>query len=206
MGIKEYLMYDGFSYRFIPFKNKVSSLNPGKMDALGMYRKMKEVFTWQALSRTDYFADYQNMYTFLGVLNQRQMFLTVANALIDIEEDEKAIEMLELCEKCVPVEQFPLETIPAGFTGNDYVIMQIIETYLFLGKKEKALELTTQLSDALLETANFYAGFLALGRPELEASSRALFYLEDVLEEYGEKETADKINDALTAIYKQYTE
>ena len=206
IGIKEYLMYDGFSYRFIPFKNKVGSMNPGKMDALAMYAKMKDTFTWDALGRTDYFADYQNMYTFLGVLSQRQMFLNVANALIEINEDEKALEILDMCEKCVPEEQFPLETIPAGFTGNDYVVMQIVETYFFLGQKEKALALATRMGDLLMETASFYAGFLSLGRPELEASSRAIFYLEDVLEEYGEKELAENLNDRLTEVYKQFSD
>ena len=204
IGIKDYLLFDGFSYRLVPFKNRITQLSAGKVDALGLYRKMKETFTWEALSRTDYNADYQNMYTFLGVLNQRQLFLMAANALIDIEEDEKALEMLELCEKCVPEEVFPLESIPIGFTTNDYMSMQLAETYLFLGEKEKGRELLSRMADQLLETITFYADFLVLGQPEFEAASRALLYLEDILDDYKEIDLAEDVANRFEAVLGQF--
>ena len=82
IGLKDYLMYDGFSYRFTPIRNKITTTDAGIVDVEGLYRKMTQVFSWDALSRTDWFVDYQNYYTFLGVLSQRQIFLTTANALM----------------------------------------------------------------------------------------------------------------------------
>ena len=58
IGIKDYLMYDGFSYRFVPIKNRMKSTEIGFADADDLYDKIKNVYTWDALKRTDYFVDY----------------------------------------------------------------------------------------------------------------------------------------------------
>ena len=148
-------MYDGYSYRFTPIKNKISTTDAGKVDALELYEKMKTVYKWDALKRTDWFVDYQNMYTFLGVLSQRQLFVTVANALIDAGEPEKALEIQDMCQECFPEENFPLESISLGFSGNDYMVAQIIENYFHLGEADKATDLAVRFGDQLLETAAF---------------------------------------------------
>ena len=186
IGIKDYLMYDGFSYRFTPIKNKVSTTDAGQVDALELYNKMKTVFKWDALKRTDWFVDYQNMYTFLGVLSQRQLFLTVSNALIDAGENEKALEILDMSQECFPEKNFPLETICVGFSGNDYMVAQIIENYYHLGASDKASDLAARLGDQLLETAAFYLGWGSLGTSEFENACRILLYVADVCNDYGD--------------------
>ena len=200
VGIKDYLMYDGYSYRFTPIKNKIGSTDAGKVDALELYEKMKTVYKWDALKRTDYFVDYQNIYTFLGVLSQRQLFLTVANALIDAGEPDKAVEMLDLCQENFPEENFPLETIPLGFTGNDYMVAQIIEDYYYLAEDEKARSLATRMGEELLITAGFYLEWGRLGEAEFEAASRVLLYIADVCKQYGDKDLADAMIDGLEAL------
>ena len=203
VGIKDYLLYDCWSYRFVPFKNKVSSQNIGKADPMELYRKMTDgTFTWDALSRKDYFVDYQNMYTFLGVLNQRQLFVTVANALINAHEDEKALEILDKCQEVIPEDIFPMETIPVGFTTNDYMGIRMAELYYFLGEKDTAREIAGKMGDLLLETMAFYGKYTTLGQPEFEAAYQALYYLEDVLEDYGDIDLATKIADDLSAMIK----
>ena len=197
VGIKDYLMYDGFSYRFTPIRNRVGSTDAGKVDALELYRRMKEVYTWDALKRTDWFVDYQNMYTYLGVLSQRQLFLTVSNALIDAGEEEKAIEMLDLCQENFPEANFPLETIPVGFSGNDYMVAQMIENYYYLDAVEKARDLATRMGDQLLITAGFYLEWGSLGSSEFETASRVLLYIADVCKQYGDKELGSAMTTAL---------
>ena len=186
IGIKDYLMYDGFSYRFTPIKNKVGSTDAGKVDALELYDKMKTVFKWDALKRTDWFVDYQNMYTFLGVLSQRQLFVTVANALIDAGEQEKALEVQDLCQEYFPEKNFPLETIPLGFSGNDYMVAQIIENYYHLGQPKKAADMAARFADELLNTAAFYLSWGKLGESEFDSATRILLYVADVCQDYGD--------------------
>ena len=200
MGIKDYLMYDGYSYRFTPIKNKIGSTDAGKVDALELYEKMKGVYKWDAVKRTDYFVDYQNIYTFLGVLSQRQLFLTVANALIDAGEPEKAVEMLDLCQENCPRENFPLESIPLGFTGNDYMVAQMIEDYYYLGEASKARELAAAMGEELMITAGFYLEWGRLGEAEFEAASRVLLYIADVCKQYGDKDLSDAMVDGLEAM------
>ena len=206
VGIKDYLVYDGFSYRFTPIRNKIGTTDPGKVDALALYQKMKDTFKWDALSRKDYFVDYQNLYTFLGVLSQRQMYLTVANALIDVEEDEKALEIMDMCQANVPEENFPLETIPIGFSGNDYMVIQMVENYYFLGAPDKARELGLKLGDQLLDAARFYLEFYEFSGSSFDTVSRCVVYLANVFKQYGDKELSDRLNDSLDALIKVATD
>ena len=205
VGIKDYLMFDGFSYRFTPIRNKVSATDAGKVDALELYRKMKEVYKWDAVSREGWFVDYQNIYTFLGVLSQRQLFLTVANALIDIKEDEKALEIMDMCQELFPESNFPLETIPIGFSGNDYMVAQLIENYYYLGAIDSARDLSARFGDQLLDTAAFFLEWGSLGGTEFETASRVLLYVADVCKQYGDSELSQAMTSSLQALLKAAT-
>jgi hypothetical protein len=199
VGIKDYLMYDGFSYRFTPIRNKISSTDAGKVDALALYERMKKDYKFDAIKRTDYFVDYQNMYTFLGVLSQRQMFVTVANALIDAGEAEKAVEIMDMCQEVFPEQNFPLESIPLGFSGNDYMVAQMAENYYYLGETQKARELSTRMGEELLKTARFFLEWGSLGQAEFETASRVLLYMADVCKQYGDKDLGNAMIDSLEA-------
>ncbi len=205
VGIKDYLLYDGFSYRFTPLQNKISSTDIGLVDADELYAKMKDLYKWDALKRDDYFVDYQNMYTFLGVLSQRQLFVSAANALIAEGEDEKALEMLDLCQERFPERNFPLESIPLGFSGNDYMVAQMIEDYYFLGETQKARELGMHMCDLLQKTATFYLDWGELGSAEFESAGRVLLYIADVMKQYGDKDLSDAMLDRFDVLLKGYT-
>ena len=206
IGIKDYLMYDGFSYRFVPFKNKITSTDPGLVDALDLYRKMTDgTFKWDALSRKDWFVDYQNMYTFLGVLSQRQLFVNVANCLIDAGERGKALDILDLCQKNFPKENFPLETIPLGFTSNDYMVVQMVENYYFLGMRDKARELGQELAEGLLDTSRFYLEFIDYASSDFESCHRCILYLAEVFKKYGDKKLSESLLDSLEMLVRAAT-
>ena len=214
IGIKDYLMYEGYSCRFTPIKNKISSTDPGLVDPLELYRMMKEDYTWDAMSAPGWFVDYQNMYTFLGVMSQRQLFLNVANSLVDAGEAEKALEMMDMCQEKFPKENFPLETICVGFSGNDYMVAQMIENYYYLGTsgllgedesahaKACAAELATELGDLLLETVTFYLDWGSLGTSEFETAGRVLLYVVDVCKEYGDEDLSKDIEDRFNLLIK----
>ncbi|MBR4525467.1 MAG: hypothetical protein IKP15_07955, partial [Bacteroidales bacterium] len=206
IGIKDYLMYDGFSYRFVPFKNKITSTDPGLVDALDLYRKMTDgTFKWDALGRKDWFVDYQNMYTFLGVLSQRQLFVNVANCLIDAGERGKALDILDLCQKNFPKENFPLETIPLGFTSNDYMVVQMVENYYFLGKRDQARELGQELAEGLLDTSRFYLEFIDYASSDFESCHRCILYLAEVFKKYGDKNLSESLLDSLEMLVRAAT-
>ena len=193
VGLRSYLTYEGFSYKFTPIRNNVKSTDVGKVNALHLYDMMKNVYTWDALKRTDWFVDYQNCYTFLGVLSQRAVFVNVAGALMKEGENEKALEILDMCQENVPEANFPLETICLGFTTNDYMVVQMVEDYYKLGRKEKGRELALRFSGELLRTASFYLDFYEYSKDDFETCTQYLGHLIQTLDDCDDKETADKV-------------
>ena len=193
IGIKEYLMYDGFSYRFVPIRNKMKSTAIGFADPEDLYNKMKNVYTWDALKRTDYFVDYQNFYTFCGVLSQRLLFVNVAKEMLKIGDKERAVEMLDMCQECVPEVNFPLDITYMGFS-NEYMVTDMIETYYNAGEPDKALELAERFSDQLFDSLYFFLQYYDFAKREFESCYNHLQYLADLTKHHGHQELSDSIN------------
>jgi len=77
IGIKDYLMFEGYSYKFIPIKNKIATGDVGVIDTERLYHLMTDVYSWDQVKRQDYFVDYQNYYTNLGVMSLRNLFVMI---------------------------------------------------------------------------------------------------------------------------------
>ena len=204
IGMKEYLMYEGFSYKFVPVRNKMSSTEIGFADPEDLYHKMKEVFSWDALKRTDYFVDYQNLYTFCGVLPQRLIFLNVAKEMEKAGWNEKAVELLDMCQECVPEADYPLDISYLGFS-NESVVIWIIEEYLKLGQMEKGCDMAAKMADRLLVSFDFFASFYEYAPSDMERSWHFLNLLKEVLSFYGQNELAGDIGSRLDTVMKKYT-
>ena len=199
IGIKEYLMYDGFSYRFVPIRNKMKSTAIGFADPEDLYNKMKNVYSWDALKRTDYFVDYQNFYTFCGVLSQRLLFVNVAKEMLKIGDKERAVEMLDMCQECVPEANFPLDITYMGFS-NEYMVADMIETYYMADQPEKALELAERFSDQLFESLYFFLQYYDFAKREFESCYNNLQYIAELAEHHGHKELSDSINERFESL------
>ena len=203
IGIKEYLMYDGFSFRFVPIKNKTSSRDVGFADAEDLYDKMMNVYKWDALKRGDYFADYQNFYTFCGVLSQRTMFVNAAREMLKIGDKARAVELLDKCQESVPEEIYPLDMVYLGFI-NEYAVVDMIETYYMAGAPEKALEMSEKFADQLFVSTLFYLDYYDFARNEFENCYKVLQFLADLSDHNGQKEFAASIRDRFNAIVEAY--
>lgn len=201
IGIKDYLMYEGFSYKFVPVKNRMKSTEIGFADPEDLYYKMKNVYKWDALKRTDYFVDYHNMYTFCGVLSQRQIFSNVAKELLKIGDTERAIEILDMCMECVPEANFPLDMSYYGFV-NEYMVLELIEDYYAAGAPEKADELALRFVDELYKSMRFYIE-MAYER-EFESIVQYIQYAADLTAFYERDEVSEKIRESYAEIVKSY--
>ena len=199
VGLKDYLMYEGFSYKFVPIKNKMKSTEIGFADPEDLYNKMKNVFTWDALKRTDYFVDYQNFYTFCGVLSQRQIFVNVAKEMLKIGDSARAVEMLDMCQEAVPAENYPLDMTYLGFS-NEYMVIDMIETYYNAGADDKALDLSHRLADELFVSTEFFIEYYDLAKREFENCYQCLSYICDLAEHYGDKEFAAEVRDRFNTL------
>jgi hypothetical protein len=198
IGIKDYLFYEGFSYKMVPVRNKVSSLNPGKVDLDGLYYKLKNVYRFDALASDGWFVDYQNYYTHLGVMSVRQLFATAAKSMARSGYTAEAIELLD--KGMEATRQLPLETIPIGFVANDYMVIDIISQYYKYGQKEKADELAQRLSAEMLESALFYYDFYEWSKDDFETTLQYLYYLEDEVKKGGNAELAAYLDASIKEI------
>ena len=199
VGLKDYLMYEGFSYKFVPIKNRMKSTDIGFADPEDLYNKMKNVFTWDALKRTDYFVDYQNFYTFCGVLSQRQIFVNVAKEMLKIGDTARAVEILDMCQESVPAENYPLDMTYLGFS-NEYMVIDMIETYYNAGAGDKALDLARRLTEELFVSTEFFAEYFDLAKREFENCYQCLSYVCDLAEHYGDKEFAAEVTDRFNSL------
>ena len=192
IGIKEYLMYEGFSYKFVPIKNKTKSTDIGFADAEDLYYKMKNVYTWDALKRKDYFVDYQNFYTFCGVLSQRNLFVNVAKELLKIGDRERAVEILDMCQECVPVENYPLDITYLGFS-NEYMVLEMIENYFMAGADEKALDLAKRFVEELFVSTEFFLMNYDDAKREFDACYNCISYVAELADHFGYKDYGAEI-------------
>ena len=202
IGIKDYLMYTGYSYRFTPLKNKISSTDVGIVDTDELYRNMTQTYVFDALGADDYFIDYQNEYTHLGVNSIRQMFLNVANAFINEGENDRALEMLERCQEIM--KNYPIESIPLGFAGNDFVMIEMVGDYYKLGQTDKARDLGSTMGAELLKTARFYLEFYEWAQSDFEMAGNYIYFLSDIFKEGGDQELSDKLIESFGKLVEAY--
>ncbi len=199
VGLKDYLMYEGFSYKFVPIKNKTRSTDIGFADAEDLYYKMKNVYKWDALKRDDYFADYQNFYTFCGGLSQRQIFVNVAKEMLKAGDMKRAVEILDMCQENVPEETYPLDMTYLGFS-NEYMVIEMIESYYKAGAPEKARELAGKFAGQILPSAAFFLNHYDFARQNFEHCYNYIGILADVVEHYGDEQLAEDIRSSYNDI------
>ena len=198
IGIKEYLEYEGYSFKLIPIKNKTTTTVAGFVDTDDLYRKMTETYKWDAVASGDYFIDYQNQYTHMGVMSLRGLFVTAANAFIKAGENDRAMEMLDKCRDIT--RDFPLEGVPVGFSGNDYMVISMVEDYYKLGATDKAVELGAAMAQELLVSANFYNKFYTYAKEDFELIGNYIYFLAEVMEKGGDKALAKELKDNFMAM------
>ena len=155
------------------------------------------------MSREDYFVDYQNMYTFLGVISLRSMMLNASDAFIREKQFDRAVEVLDKAMEATRA--YPLEAIPIGFAANDVTLCNIIGNYILLGQREKGLEIAASLGEKLAETVAFYLEFYSYASSELETAVQIVYYLGETLSNYGEKDAARKVLEPVNQLLESVT-
>mgnify|MGYP003290297985 CR=1 FL=1 len=198
IGIKEYLEHQGYSFKFTPIKSKTSTSAAGYVDTDNLYRLMTEVYKFDAVSADNYFIDYQNLYTHLGVMSLRSLFYMAAECFMKHGEDGRALEMLDRGVEVM--RNYPIETVPLGFSGNDFIVIEMIEDYYKLGQADKAGKLAEQLAAELLQAAKFYIEFYEYASSDFEMTGNYIYYLADTVKAGGDGELSDRLTQSLTQL------
>ncbi len=148
IGIKDYLQYDGYGFKFVPIKNKTglsSEYIDQSVDPDVMYDRIMNTYRFESLA-APVNMDYQNLLTFNALLPVRDIMAQNAKALAQKDEPEKAIAVLDKMQKVMPAENFPLNSSLLS-SGNDLAVMDAVGIYFACGEKEKGEALGDRFID-----------------------------------------------------------
>ncbi|UII33384.1 DUF2723 domain-containing protein [Fulvivirga ulvae] len=183
--LSRYAIQEGNAYRILPI------LNPDpKKDFVNtevMYDNLMNNFHYRELDNPNvyYNQDYRNF-----VLNHRTSFNTLATALMDKGDKERARKAL----------MFSLEKMPDEAVPYDYTAARTIALLFALGENEKAVEIAQVLGDRAVEMVEYLArenkdlGF------ELQRNLIVLAELQRTLYENGQEDLAKKYEEAYQRI------
>jgi hypothetical protein len=116
-------------------------------------------------------------------MSVRMVFVNSAKAFLKAGQRERAAAMMDKCGEVM--RHYPLDAIPAGFTTNDYMVVEMIRLNYLLGRRGEAEALSDELSRCLLEDARFYLEFYDYAKDEVETCGNYIYLLSDTLKDMG---------------------
>ena len=156
IGIREYLQFDGYTYKFVPIKSRTTLTEINQIDADRMYDRIMNVYSYDSFSK-DFFVDYQNLSTFNGVSSQRFVFVQTAIALFNKGEKEKAVQVLDRMEETFPDRNFPYNSSAAVQYVNELMVIHAIDLYIKCGEKEKGLAMADRFMEETMQGIRLFA-------------------------------------------------
>jgi len=139
MGLEKYFQLEGLAYRLVPYQAVSSDGQTGVVHSDKMYSRLVTEFNWGGLNNPDLYFDETNTRM---VMNFRNNYSRLAEALLQKGEKEKAIETLDKC-----MFEFPRDVV-----NFSYFSIPIIDIYFKLDEKQKGSEiLATMIDDYLTE-------------------------------------------------------
>lgn len=182
LDLSPYVVQEGNAYRILPVRNPRKD-REYLVNTEKAFENMTKKFQYRGLDDESiyYTEDYRGF-----VLNHRSSFNSLAQALIDEGQMEKANEALmfsltKMPDKVIPYDQSTPETVDLLFQA---------------GQKEKAIEVATVTGDRAIEMASFLINENAGITLELRRNIFVLSALQRTLYENGESDLGKKYEDA----------
>lgn len=194
IGLKDYLQYEGFAYKFVPIKNPTGTSNTiAQADVDALYNRVMNVYKWNSLSDTTMNVDYQNLLTFNNLISPRDIMSKTAKLLIDNGDTLKAVEVLDKMQSVMPTKNFPLNNSVIGATLTERSIFESIETYLRAGQKQKAYKLADEFMQETTLALQLFGKEFNGQLQSFDDMQRNLYYilmLSEAFEKNGDKTKA----------------
>ena len=156
IGIRDYLQFDGYAYKFVPIKSRTTLTEINQIDTDRMYDRIMNVFHYDSFSK-DFFVDYQNLSTFNGVASQRFVFVQTAIALFNKGEKDKAVQILDRMEETFPDRNFPYNSSAAVQYVNEMMVIHAIDLYIKCGQKDKGIAMADRFLEETMQAIRLFA-------------------------------------------------
>ena len=142
MGLEKYFQLEGLSYKLVPYLAKSSDGQTGEVNVDVMYDNLMNKFTWGGMKNPDIYLDETNTRM---VMNFRNNFARLADALISKGREKEALAVLDKC-----VEEMPNTTAPFNLYA-----FPIVNTYYKLKQSEKGNVILAQMIETFLAEFNY---------------------------------------------------
>lgn len=201
LGLRDYLEFDGFAYKFVPIKSSTSLGSPGRVLPDVMYDKCMNVYKWGNLNDPKVNVDYQNLLTFNALMSGRNIYTTTARSLIESGKTKEAVEVLDKMQEYFIPSQFPLNysLMPSL---NEISVMEAIDIYLQAGEREKGVALINAFIDETYKSLDLfskkYKG-MYLSKYDIEQNLTYILHLADILKNRGEEQLSSEMEKKIEA-------
>jgi hypothetical protein len=200
--LQDYLQMDGFSYRLVPIKTtQDTSGEIGRVDANSLYQVVKN-FKWGGFKNLSVHFDETCT---SNILTYRSTTARAAQALSLLGEKQKAVEILDLATKEIPVSKY-----------NDIRSLSYLVTgYISAGEENKGLKLANELKKNIFKEYDYYQSLTPKEQQfvKREMRTKPMEYslvvsaVSDAYEKLGQKQKAyDYIVNSITPIDKRFNE
>ncbi len=199
--IGKYLQFDGFAYQIVPIECPQGSA-ARQMDTGKMYDLVMNGYRFDSQMDTTINYDYFNLYAFSSVTPVRGIFNQVAIKLLDEGRNEDAEKVLDRCYEVTPQKNMPYDiAIIRG--SNEYEVLTSVDTYLALGKFEKAQKLARAYMDEAIKSMLYSSQIFhdgILDEDTLDREMQYASYLANMFRANGYQEEYDWINNSIKAL------
>ncbi len=139
----DYLQYDGFSYRLVPIKTEEREDGEmGRVDAMSLYNNVKN-FRWGNFK--DLSVHFDETCT-QNIVSYRSSASRAAEALALSGQKDKALEMLDLASREIPVSKY----------NDPRSLSSMVYGYIVAGQEQKGLQLAEELKKGIFSEYDYY--------------------------------------------------
>lgn len=155
IGLRDYMQYNGFTYKLVPIKTPSSSYGAitGRVDVEWMFDYLMNTCRWGNMDNPNVYVDYFYITTLVRIINIRGMYVSLADELMAQGDIERAKLVLDKIMQIMPEKNFPY---CMGYYTNDMSMTSIVDAYYKTGQKDKATALATKLSDELEKNLTYF--------------------------------------------------
>ncbi|NIF06214.1 DUF2723 domain-containing protein [Chryseobacterium sp. Tr-659] len=153
--LDDYLQFDGFSYRLVPIRTPQSpDGDKGRVDANSLYNIVKN-FRWGNFKDLSIYYDETAVSNIFGY---RMSVSRAVSALAVSGQKAKALELLDLAAKEIPVEKY----------NDPRSLSSMVTGYIVAGQEQKGIQLAETLKKGIFEEYDYYQNL----SPKFKAAAR----------------------------------
>ena len=179
-GLEPYFELTGLAYQVTPFRSRDGQ---PRVNTEKMYDNMMNHFRYGNMNKEGIYID-ENLMRMCRT--HRMMFAQLADALYREGQNEKALEVLDRCEK-----ELPNYNIPYDYTSTTMALL-----YFDLGEREKAIDILTAVADNNIQYLSWGASlsktYQNAVKQTLNQNMAMLGYILQQLDHYNEDELFEK--------------